>query len=62
MAEIGQVVSPEQFKVLLKWLEDGHVCIRNGVNAENACYQLDDFGKGQPGEIDMKEFGTVVKW
>eukprot|EP00112_Aurelia_sp_Birch-Aquarium-sp1_P006992 Seg1763.6 transcript_id=Seg1763.6/GoldUCD/mRNA.D3Y31 product="hypothetical protein" protein_id=Seg1763.6/GoldUCD/D3Y31 len=62
MAEIGKVLTTAEFKDLIKWIEDAKVCIRNGVKAENACYQLDDFQKGKAGDIDMEEMMKVMKW
>ena len=62
LAEIAKVMTKPQFKAMIKWIEQGKVCIRNGVKAEKACYQLDDFQKDKPENLDQTEMIRVVKW
>ena len=62
LAEIAKVMTKNQFKDMINWIEKGKVCMRNGVKAEKACYQLDDFQKDKPEIINQAEMIRVMKW
>lgn len=62
MKEISAIFSPGDFKKLTNWIRESKACLRNGEEAENACYALDDVFKGKRSTKDVMGLARVDGW